>query len=208
MYHFFLSFFCNYKEPCTQKEESCLHHEPFFPELFFFIRKSERPLSAFNEKQPFPKKGLLMLPAQRFRDAVLAVIYRLFFFVSSAKTHAKYDSCASHAEHEIFCCFSHSITCICGRCFICRIAGSIIFVRSISRIGTIILSRIVSTRYLFRFKLRFLLRFLLRFFGFLLSAYCAYTIFIFMTRSCYRVSVINFVTNRTDIYRIKSKQSL
>ena len=79
MYHFFLSFFCNYKEPCTQKEESCLHHEPFFPELFFFIRKSERPLSAFNEKQPFPKKGLLMLPAQRFRDAVLAVIYRLFF---------------------------------------------------------------------------------------------------------------------------------
>lgn len=203
MYHFFLSFFCNYKEPCTQKEESCLHHEPFFPELFFFIRKSERPLSVFNEKQPFPKKGLLALTVQRFTKAD-HIDLSVVFFASSAKTHAKYDSCASHAEHEIFCCFSHSITCICGRCYICRITGNIIFVHSISRIGTIILSRIVSARYLFRFKLRFLFRF----FGFLLSAYCAYTIFIFMTRSCYRVSVINFVTNRTDIYRIKSKQSL
>ncbi len=139
-----------------------MHNEPFFPELFSFYFEIEKPFLCLHLKAALPEERAAHASSTAFSRRRTGSDLSVVFFVSSAKTHAKYDSCASHAEHEIFCCFSHSITCICGRCFICQIAGSIIFVRSIARIGTIILSRIVSTRYLFRFKLRFLLRFLFR----------------------------------------------
>ena len=147
MYHFFFRFFVIMQSPAHKEEESCLHHEPFFPELFSFYSETGMSSLYFHLKAALPEERAAHASSTAFSRRRTGSDLSVVFFVSSAKTHAKYDSCASHAEHEIFCCFSHSITCICGRCFICQIAGSIIFVRSIARIGTIILSRIVFPRF-------------------------------------------------------------
>ena len=117
---FFFRFFVIMQSPAHKEEESCLHHEPFFPELFSFYSETGMSSLYFHLKAALPEERAAHASSTAFSRRRTGSDLAVVFFVSSAKTHAKYDSCASHAEHEIFCCFSHSITCICGRCFICR----------------------------------------------------------------------------------------